>query len=65
MKTTYQFDAEKAEERLRKMMTNQIAKSNTKIAEEHAYLCGYKDAINNAIEALIHWELENSCKNTE
>ena len=65
MKTTYQYDAEIAEERLRKMLTNQITESNKKITAEQAYLHGYSDAINNAIEALIHWEFENPCKNTE
>lgn len=57
MKTKYQLEAEKAEEKLRKMQTNQIIKSNAKIAEEQAYLRGYNDAINNVIEALIRWEL--------
>ena len=65
MKTTYQYDAEIAEERLRKMLTNQITESNKKITAEQAYLHGYSDSINNAIEALIHWEFENTFKNTE
>lgn len=57
MKTKYQHEAEKAEEKLRKMQTDQIIKSNTKIAEEQAYLHGYNDAINNVIENLLRWEL--------
>lgn len=63
MKTTYQLDAEKAEERLRKLENNQIHKSNAKIAEEQAFLRGYSEAINDAIEALIRWEFGNEpCK---
>lgn len=57
MKTKYQHEAEKAEEKLRKMQTDQIIRSNTKIAEEQAYLRGYNDAINNVIENLLRWEL--------
>lgn len=57
MKTTYQHEAEKAEEKLRKMQTDQIIKSNAKIAEEQAYLHGYNDAINNVIENSFRWEL--------
>lgn len=59
MKTIYVHEAEKAEERLRKLETNQIHKSNMKIAEEQAYLRGYSEAINDAIVALIRWEKTN------
>jgi len=59
MKTVYMHDAEKAEERLRKLETNQIHKSNKKIAEEQAFLRGYSEAINDSISALIRWEQTN------
>lgn len=59
MKTVYMHDAEKAEERLRKLEVNQIHKSNLKIAEEQAFLRGYSEAINDSISALIRWEKTN------
>lgn len=59
MKTNYTHNAKKAEELLRKMQLDQIMKSNEKIAAEQAYMKGYNTAINDAIEALLHWELDN------
>lgn len=59
MKTVYMYDAVKAEERLRKLETNQILRSNAKIAEEQAFLRGYSEAINDSIAALIRWEKTN------
>ena len=63
MKTVYMHDAEKAEEKLRKLKEAKSQRISFELAQKTAYLEGYQAAIDDAIEALIHWEFgEKSCK---
>lgn len=56
MKTIYQYDADKAEEKLRKLREAKSQKISFELAQKAAYLEGYQAAIDDVIFSLIRWE---------
>ena len=56
METTYQYNADKAVEKLQRLKEIKGQKISFEMAQKAAYLEGYQTAIDDTIAALIRWE---------